>query len=57
VIGLFLDVDHLKVINDTQGHAEGDRALYLVADALRAACRESGIVGRLSGDEFAILQG
>lgn len=55
VIALFLDVDHLKVINDTHGHAEGDRALLLVANALRAACRESDIVGRLSGDEFAIV--
>jgi diguanylate cyclase (GGDEF)-like protein len=55
VIALFLDVDHLKMINDTQGHAEGDRALRLVADALRAACRESDIIGRLSGDEFAIV--
>jgi diguanylate cyclase (GGDEF)-like protein len=55
VIALFLDVDHLKAINDTYGHAEGDRALRLVADALRAACRESDIIGRLSGDEFAIV--
>ena len=55
VIVLFLDVDGLKAINDTRGHAEGDRALRLVADALRAACREADIIGRLSGDEFAIL--
>lgn len=55
LIALFLDVDGLKAINDTHGHAEGDRALRLVADALRAACRESDIVGRLSGDEFAIV--
>lgn len=54
-IALFLDVDNLKAINDTFGHAEGDRALCLVADALRTACRESDIVGRLSGDEFAIV--
>ena len=55
VIGVFVDVDHLKIINDTHGHSEGDRALRLVAGALRGACRESDIVGRLSGDEFAIL--
>jgi len=55
VIVLFLDVDGLKAINDTRGHAEGDRALRLVAGALRAACRESDIIGRLSGDEFAVL--
>jgi len=55
LIALFLDVDGLKAINDTHGHAAGDRALRLVAGALRAACRESDIVGRLSGDEFAIV--
>jgi diguanylate cyclase (GGDEF)-like protein/PAS domain S-box-containing protein len=55
LIGLFLDVDNLKTINDTHGHGEGDRALRLVADALRAACRDSDIVGRLSGDEFGIV--
>ena len=54
-IALFLDVDHLKAINDTHGHAAGDRALRLVAGALRSACRESDIIGRLSGDEFAIV--
>ena len=55
VIALFVDLDHLKDINDNHGHSEGDRALQFVAGALRAACRESDIVGRLSGDEFAIL--
>jgi diguanylate cyclase (GGDEF)-like protein len=55
LISLFLDVDHLKAINDTHGHAEGDRALRLIAGALRAACRDSDIIGRLSGDEFAIV--
>jgi len=54
-IALFLDVDGLKAINDNYGHREGNRALRLVADALRAACRESDIVCRMSGDEFAIL--
>jgi diguanylate cyclase (GGDEF)-like protein/PAS domain S-box-containing protein len=55
VFGVFVDVDHLKAINDHHGHAAGDQALRLVAEALRAACRESDIVGRLSGDEFAIV--
>ena len=55
VIALFLDLDSLKAINDTYGHQEGNRALRLVAGALRAACRDSDIVSRLSGDEFAIL--
>ena len=55
VIALFLDVDGLKAINDRYGHREGNRALRLVAGALRAACRDSDIVSRISGDEFAIL--
>jgi diguanylate cyclase len=55
VIALFVHFDDLKGINDTHGHFEGDRALRFVAEALRAACRESDIVGRLSGDEFVIL--
>ena len=55
VIALVADVDDLKAINDTWGHAEGDRALQQVADALQGSCREADIVGRLSGDEFAIL--
>ena len=55
VIALFLDVDGLKAINDNYGHREGNRALRLVAAALRAACRDSDIISRLSGGEFAIL--
>ena len=55
VIALFLDVDGLKAINDNHGHREGNRALGLVAGALRAACRDSDIISRISGDEFAIL--
>lgn len=54
-IALFIDVDGLKPINDNYGHQEGNRALRLVAGALRAACRGSDIIGRLSGDEFAIV--
>jgi two-component system, cell cycle response regulator len=55
VIAVFVDVDHLKAINDAFGHTAGDQALRLVADALRASCRSSDIVARLSGDEFAIV--
>jgi diguanylate cyclase (GGDEF)-like protein/PAS domain S-box-containing protein len=55
VIAVFADVDDLKTINDTYGHAEGDRVLQLVADALTHACRASDIVARLGGDEFAIV--
>ena len=55
VIAVFIDVDGLKHINDNHGHTAGDEALRLVAAALRAACRDSDIVARLAGDEFAIL--
>ncbi|WP_203826707.1 GGDEF domain-containing protein [Actinoplanes palleronii] len=51
-----VDVDHFKQINDTWGHAAGDRALRAVADALRsAAAGTDHLVARLGGDEFAVL--
>jgi len=46
------DLDDLKPINDTHGHAEGDAALTAVASVLRATFRGSDVVGRLGGDEF-----
>jgi diguanylate cyclase (GGDEF)-like protein/PAS domain S-box-containing protein len=52
---VFLDLDGLKQINDTLGHAAGDRAIVEVAGALRSTFRESDIVARLGGDEFAAL--
>ena len=52
---LLADLDGLKQINDRLGHPEGDRALALVAECLRAVCREADIVARLGGDEFAVL--
>ena len=52
---LFLDLDKMKYINDTFGHAEGNRALIEAADMLRACFRQSDIIGRLGGDEFAAL--
>ncbi len=52
---IFADVDHLKEINDTFGHREGDLALVRTARALDRTFRDSDIVARLSGDEFAIL--
>ncbi len=51
----FADVDYLKYINDTYGHREGDSALVRAAAALERTFRTSDIVGRLSGDEFAVL--
>src|ERR1700686_5828877 len=51
----FADVDHLKNINDTYGHREGDLALVRAADALERTFRDSDILARLGGDEFAVL--
>lgn len=52
---LFLDLDGLKQINDTHGHAAGDRALHEFAQILLRTHRASDVVARLSGDEFAVL--
>ena len=49
---LYFDVDGLKSINDTHGHAAGDAALVHIADLLRSSIRTSDVVGRLGGDEF-----
>jgi diguanylate cyclase (GGDEF)-like protein/PAS domain S-box-containing protein len=55
VLMIFIDVDHLKHINDTWGHLAGDRALIDTARVLRESCREADIFARLGGDEFVAL--
>jgi diguanylate cyclase (GGDEF)-like protein/PAS domain S-box-containing protein len=52
---LMLDVDGLKRINDTLGHAEGDKLLLRVAEVLRVAFRPEDVVARIGGDEFAVI--
>jgi diguanylate cyclase (GGDEF)-like protein len=52
---LYFDLDGLKTINDTFGHAAGDAALIHVAEVLLAHTRSSDVVGRLGGDEFGVL--
>ncbi len=51
----FFDLDNMKWINDTLGHHEGDMALVDMADILRKTFRESDILARMGGDEFAVL--
>lgn len=52
---LFADLDGLKLINDTHGHLEGDRALVDTANILRASFRSADIIARLGGDEFTVF--
>lgn len=52
---IVLDVDRLKPINDSFGHAAGDQVLKAVASVLTGQVRSSDVVGRLGGDEFALL--
>ncbi|MFH1176131.1 MAG: diguanylate cyclase [Acidobacteriota bacterium] len=52
---LFADLDGLKNINDTWGHAVGDAALVEAAEVLRDTFRGSDVIARLGGDEFAVL--
>lgn len=52
---LFVDLDGLKMINDTFGHRAGDEALIEVANLLASGVRHSDVVARIGGDEFGIL--
>ena len=52
---LLLDLDHLKPINDTHGHAQGDAALKHVANLIRGHVRPGEVGARAGGDEFAVL--
>jgi len=51
---LFVDLDNLKLINDTQGHAVGSEFLCEVADLLQRHVRKSDVLGRVGGDEFVV---
>jgi two-component system cell cycle response regulator len=49
------DLDFFKRVNDTYGHDSGDAVLHRFAEMLRAECRQSDIIGRLGGEEFAVV--
>jgi diguanylate cyclase (GGDEF)-like protein len=55
ILLVYVDLDGLKTINDTLGHQVGDQALVRVADLLRESFRQSDIIGRIGGDEFAVM--
>jgi len=50
-----LDIDHFKAINDTHGHAAGDEVIRRLADLLRRAAPQAAAIGRMGGEEFALL--
>jgi diguanylate cyclase (GGDEF)-like protein/excisionase family DNA binding protein len=52
---LMLDLDHFKLFNDRQGHQAGDAMLKRLGQVLRSACRDSDVLFRYGGDEFAIM--
>jgi diguanylate cyclase (GGDEF)-like protein len=52
---IMFDIDHFKIVNDTCGHACGDRVLQAVAQECRSQLRETDVIGRYGGEEFIIL--
>jgi len=52
---IMLDIDHFKRINDTYGHAGGDRALMILADLCRIVWRDTDLIARVGGEEFTTL--
>ena len=55
LVVLFIDLDELKVINDTHGHLAGDKVIRATADRISATVRGDDIVARIGGDEFVVV--
>ena len=52
---LWIDIDHFKAVNDRHGHLAGDAVLRAFAATARACCRKEDLIGRLGGEEFALV--
>ena len=52
---IFIDVDGLKIINDTYGHSEGDFTIKAVSETIELSCGSMDVCGRIGGDEFVII--
>lgn len=52
---IYFNIDNMKTLNDTYGHAAGDKCISALAEALKVACRENDIIARIGGDEFVVL--
>jgi len=52
---VFIDIDNFKIINDKQGHTEGDSLLHRIAGSMASSVRNTDTVARVGGDEFALL--
>lgn len=50
-----IDIDHFKTVNDRHGHQVGDEALRATGQAIQSVLRDADVVGRLGGEEFAVL--
>lgn len=55
LVALMLDLDHFKNVNDSYGHATGDAVLKSLVQTVKGVLRESDMVGRIGGEEFAVL--
>lgn len=51
----YIDINHLKTVNDTYGHAEGDKYIMAIVDLIKNGIRDTDIFARIGGDEFVIL--